>query len=61
MSKHRFEVVVFQIMTTKHIVEADDEDDLQEVIGELGSAGLSDCRTETIERKWEIQKSAELP
>ena len=56
----KFQVTVFQYMTTVHTVEADSEDDLQEVVGELGSDGLAKCRTDTIERKWEIQGSTEL-
>ena len=56
----KFEVTVLQYMVTKHSVDADSEDDLQELVGELGSDGLAKCRTETVERKWEIQGSVEV-
>lgn len=55
----KFVVTVFQMMTTVHTVEADSEDDLQEVVGELGSDGLAKCRIKTLERKCEIQVSEE--
>lgn len=56
----KFRVTVSQIMTTVHTIEADSADDLQEVVGELGSDGLAQCRTETLDRKWEIQRTTTI-
>ncbi len=56
----QFRVTVFQHMTTVHTIEADSEDALAEIVADMGSADLAECRTDTLERVCQIQSCEQV-